>query len=86
MPLVSGLHKQGAASDLSQGRLSGGECIPQPPVGLHLICSFPKAKRPPRKPALPCPPPFFLNEQTESEKVCSSGEQAALGGGPVAVH
>lgn len=42
--LVSGLHKQGAASDLSQGRLSDGACIPQPAVGLNLICSFPKAK------------------------------------------
>lgn len=26
------LHKQGVASDLSQGRLSAGECIPQPTV------------------------------------------------------
>lgn len=32
MPLVSGLHKQGVASDLSQGRLSDGESIPQSTV------------------------------------------------------
>ena len=29
-PLVSGLLEQGAAGDLSQGRLSEGEWIPQP--------------------------------------------------------
>ena len=42
--LVSGFQKPGAATDLSQGRLSDGERIPQPTVGLNLISSFPKAK------------------------------------------
>lgn len=31
-PLVSGPQEQGAACDLSQGRLSEGEWIPQPTV------------------------------------------------------
>ena len=42
--LVSGPVNQEQSATFPRGRLSDGEWIPQPTVGLSLICSFPKAK------------------------------------------